>query len=108
MLINTQSIDEILEETGLVVKAKDLPAAMEKNNLSPDDLLSALSGIVHGGQSDATKHAAIQTGLKLNRMLADENTKVTPVFNIIINDSKAVAVNPILLPRELIPIEANT
>lgn len=103
---NVQAIDEILEVSG-VKQAKEttLNAKLKANRLDVDSILSVLGDITHNTESDITRLQAVTKAMQLNsetrEAMNDERTKQVPTVNIIINDSRAVNLNPILLPREI-------
>lgn len=99
-----------LESIGLVPSKtqkkstdSDLKAKLEDNNLGVDDLLSSLSNLAHGADSDSIRIRAIEDAMKLHpdTRIMDSNKPTAPVVNIIINDGQnSVSLNPILFPRE--------
>ncbi len=109
-LIDTTSERELelarglLEENSIIKSDKPLPELLKKNRLDTNTLLGKLSDMTEQGENLNLQMRAIETGLKLNKVLDNgikENGNVTFVINI--NDPKGsdFKINPILLPREL-------
>lgn len=106
-LIDTSSpIDNLLEIAG--VKQKKDSALTDKlrtNRLETDNILEGLSDIAHNDQNSGFRLQALKMAAQINPetrlAMNDESAKMIPTINIIINDSKAVAINPILIPREI-------
>jgi len=73
--------------------------------LSLEETLSQLSDIAHAGGNETTRLRALETSLKLSKVLNDQPTTI-PNITIVINDpGRAAGVNPILIPREVKSIE---
>ena len=103
-LLSPSQIHKVLREEGLAGATKaavgSLQDLLEKNSLTPDEVLENLSSQMRSAENPATRLRAAEIALKLNGLLnSDENR---PDFHITINiiDSDFSGVNPILLPRQ--------
>lgn len=94
------AVSDLLKSAG-INPAADLATKLAENNLSTEDCIAQLSDIVRNGENrDGVRLRAVETGLKLNRVLDNEKTGPTTNFTIVINDPRgAVGINPILIPR---------
>lgn len=104
MPIISPNIQAALRKAGIAKESSDipLPERLDANNLSIDELLCELSNIVQGGDTPQ-KLRAIDTGLKLHKVLNDQPASI-PQISIVIQDKFSVAgaicdINPILIPR---------
>lgn len=102
-LLSPSQIHKVLKECSTAAASKaavgSLQDLLEKNSLTPDEVLENLSSQMRSAGNDATRLRAAEIALKLNGLLnSDENR---PDFHITINiiDSDFSGVNPILLPR---------
>src|SRR5690349_5241070 len=107
-LLNPSQIHKVLSNSGVSpsprvprdpgeeVALKDL---LESHDLSPSNLLEQLRSLTMMADSDSTRLKAVDTGLKLNGLLAKDEMSMVPVVNIIIKDSEFASINPILIPR---------
>lgn len=107
-LLNPSQIHKVLSNSGVSPSprrepvegsASNLREMLEDNGLGPEKLLEQLREITMVADSDGTRLRAIDTGLKLNGLLAKDEMNYAPVVNIIIKDSEFASVNPILIPR---------
>ena len=76
-----------------------IESLLKKNFLAPEDVLVEVSHLMRNGDSDSIRLRAAEMGAKLNGLLSENQIKQVPIFNIIINDSQALSINPILIPR---------
>jgi len=98
-LLNPNQIKNVLAEAG--IKKNDIKALLEANSLGPDELISELGSAIRTADNSATRLRGIETGLKLNGLLRNDDSGVSaPIVNIIINDAQFGEVNPILVPRQ--------
>jgi hypothetical protein len=100
-ILNPSQIHEVLRTSGIMPEKSDkmdLKNLLEKNNLSPADLLDHLSSIARCGETEASRLKAVEMGLKLNGML-QANEAMPPNVTIVINDPEYCLTNPILIPR---------
>jgi len=83
-----------------VPNAKGLRTLLEKHNLTADDALESLGDVMRSGGSDAIRHRATETALKLNGLLDKDSNKQDfhVTINILDGDYNS-GLNPILLPR---------
>jgi len=107
-LLNPSQIHKVLSNSGVSpsprviappgeeVALRDL---LESHDLSPSNLLEQLRSLTMTADSDSTRLKAVDTGLKLNGLLAKDDQVNIPVVNIIIKDSEFASINPILIPR---------
>ena len=104
-ILNPMAIDSVLKESGLKKVAKtskeELSNLLEDFNLTPKDVLENLSDVMRGADSSSVRLGAIKVAAELNDMLVNGDNRMSPVVNIIINDSEHSSVNPILVPREI-------
>jgi hypothetical protein len=100
-LLSPHQINKVLSEAGVAPKASsDLEVLLQRNGLTPDDVLSEIGNIMRGAEHPSSKLKAAEIGAKLNGLLKGDEIANVPVVNIIINDSEFI-MNPILVPREL-------
>lgn len=109
MILNPSQIHKVLSNSGVSPSRAeratnpeavgDLRTLLAENDLSPTQLLEQLRGLTVIADSDGTRLRAIDTGLKLNGLLAKDDVVNIPVVNIIIKDSEFASINPILIPR---------
>jgi len=108
MLIKTQtqrndSIAEVLRESGIKPPGNNLREILDSQFLSLDDAIRQLSSIVHDSSDNSTKLRAIDTTLKLHKVL-EEDKKEVPSITIVIQPPSGghlEAIPSILIPREL-------
>lgn len=105
-LLNPKQLQEALGPTAVPfqgMKQKDLKGELgqllEKNNLSPDEILENLSSLMRSADAASTRLRAAETGLKLHGLLDSDGPKND--FNVVINiiDNEFSSTNPILIPR---------
>lgn len=97
-LLNPNQIKSVLAEVG--VKKDDIKGLLDANGLGPAELIEELGSAIRSADSSAMRLKGIETGLKLNGLLRNDDSGVqAPVVNIIINDAQFGEVNPILVPR---------
>lgn len=77
---------------------QSLQDLLEKNNLSPDEVLDNLSAMLRAGDNDSTRLNAAKIALQLNGLLDKNETANIPSVTINIIDSN-FSLNPILVPR---------
>jgi hypothetical protein len=103
MPIIRPEIQKALRAAGLADKegSSTLTQRLDSNNLSIDTLLEQLSDIVQGGET-SLRLRAIDTGLKLHKVLNDKPDQM-PQISIVIHDKFATEsspeINPIFIPR---------
>lgn len=97
-LLSPTAIKNVLKESG-IKKDLELKDLLGANSLGPEELIEELGHVVRGADSSAIKLRGIETGLKLNGLLTNNDAPQMPTVNIIINDPQYTDVNPILLPR---------
>ena len=102
---NVQAIDEILEVSGVKnSKTASLEAKLKTNRLDTDSILSGIGDIASNSESDIVRLRALEMASRINPetriAMNDDKTRQIPIVNIIINDSAAISINPILIPRE--------
>lgn len=98
-LLSPKQIHGVFEEVGLAPRPSDLESILKRNNLAPQDVIEALSDIVHGGETSQVKLKGAEIALKLNGMLNNNEGVAIPIVNIIIHGS-VNEINPICIPRE--------
>lgn len=104
-LLQPHQIHEVLKATRSLESSpsgdmkEGMRELLEKNNLSPDEILDNLSGIMRSGESDSVRLQAAKLGAQLNGMLMNNEGVVVPSVTIIINNGDNMDVNPILIPR---------
>lgn len=107
-LLNPSQIHKVLSNSGVSPslreprkegESSDLRKMLDDANLGPENLLEQLRSLTMMADSDSTRLKAVDTGLKLNGLLAKDELSTVPVVNIIIKDSAYVDINPILIPR---------
>lgn len=96
MNVGTKSL---MEASGLTKRS--LKELLRDNQIDTDEALGIVSAIAHCGDSDAIKLRAAEMALRMSGDLEAEVAKPVPVVNIIINDTRSVDVNPILIPRNV-------
>jgi hypothetical protein len=93
-------VKDLLRESN-ILDTKSLDQLLKDNNLDIDNLLSELRMILDSEESSTIKLRAIETGLRLNKVLDNKDQGSTmPTFVINIQDN-ITSVNPILIPRDL-------
>jgi hypothetical protein len=98
-LLSPTQVKNVLRESGIESQS-DIQKLLEVNSLGPQDLIEELGSTIRASGSDAMKYRGIELGLKLNKLLGNnEEGPAAPVVNIIINDSQ-FELNPILIPRQ--------
>lgn len=75
-----------------------LPKLLAAANLTPEEILENLSGLMRGAEADSTRLRAAETALRLNGLLDKEQNGNNFSVTINILDSE-FEVNPILIPR---------
>ncbi len=103
-LLSVSQIHKVLAEEPSAKAAKasgkgELPALLEKHGLTTDDVLDNLRSNMVAGETGAVRQKAIDTALRLNGLLSNDN--VQGDFKVVINiiDPQYSEVNPILIPR---------
>lgn len=96
-LLSPTQIKSVLKETKS--REGDLQELLNENSLGPEDLITELGSTIRAADSTAMKLKGLEIGLKLNKLLGNnDDGPLAPIVNIIINDSQ-FEVNPILIPR---------
>lgn len=107
-LLNPSQIHKVLSNSGVSPPPRAIASPGEESSLKqllidhelgPENLLEQLRALTMMADSDSTRLKAVDTGLKLNGLLAKDEMNYAPVVNIIIKDSEFASVNPILIPR---------
>src|ERR1035438_6063208 len=102
-LLSPSQIHAALRPAQNLVKATskrtELSELLADNNLSPEEILMNLSGLLRSGENDGVRLRAAEMGLKLNKLLGDDSQR--PDFSVTINivDGEFTSLNPILIPR---------
>jgi hypothetical protein len=91
--------EELPKPTRSADGVASLSALLQKNNLTPDEVLEQLSHQLMTAETPATRLRAAEIALKLNGLLDSDNTKPDFIVNITIMDSEFSQINPILIPR---------
>lgn len=99
MPILKPEIQKVLNSVGLSSKnPSDLTEQLDGAGLSLESTLSTVSHIMDHGDSDTIRLNAANTALKLHGLMRDQPAQA-PSVTIVIRDTDAPAVNPILVPR---------
>lgn len=99
--ISDSAVEKLLKNNGVIKSSaadKGLPSILEDHGLGPEDLVKELKYLLDSDESAHVKLRVIETGLKLNKALGEDEQKFSPI-NIIIKDGESVSINPILIPR---------
>lgn len=102
MPILKPEIAKALRAAGLSKDQQDssLDDKLNACGLSLEETLSQLSDIAHAGGNETVRLRALETSLKLSKVLNDQPSAI-PNITIVINDpNRPPGVNPILIPRE--------
>lgn len=74
---------------------------LESCGLGPVELFDTVSDVMRNSESNRDRLKAAEVGLRLNGLLAKDDSGITaPSVTIIIKDSQYTEVNPILIPRK--------
>lgn len=99
-LLSPTQIKSVLKESGVRTK-KELQEILDSNGLGPDQVIEELGSAIRGADNSATRLRGLETALKLNGLLRNDQESIVPQVTIVIRDSQ-YEVNPILIPRETI------
>lgn len=99
-LLSPTQIKSVLKESGVRTK-KELQEILDSNGLGPDQVIEELGSTIRGADNSATRLRGLETALKLNGLLRNDQESIIPNVTILIRDSQ-YEVNPILIPRETI------
>jgi hypothetical protein len=101
--LSGRQIAEVLKEASPVNEKPDLETLLRNNNLTADEVLDNLAGLMRGAENEATRLRACEMGVKLNGLITGDEGNKIPSITIIIKDPAAaeISVNPILIPREM-------
>lgn len=96
-----KGIQEVLNQTRLAPRKdqSEIADLLDRAGLGPIEVLEEVGEILRNGDNENSRLRAAEIGLKLNRLLVDNEGVNAPVVNIIINDSEYSQINPILIPR---------
>jgi hypothetical protein len=97
-LLQVQQVKRALRESGISDK-NEIQKLLELEGLGPGEVISELASVMRGADNSATKMRALDTALKLNGLLKNDEGVLAPTVNIIIHDSEFSGANPILIPR---------
>lgn len=99
LLSPQQILRELRPEPIRKEATESLASLLEKNNLTPDEILDQLSSQMRSSDQASVRLQAAKIGLQLNGLLDSEERKQDFNVTIIINDSEFGSLNPILIPR---------
>ena len=102
--LDPEQINSVLKESGLTspVQQKgrtEIQEILNSQELGLSDLVSELSYLAKNGGSEAIRLKAAELALKLHGALVPDQQTQVPSFQIIIQDSESIEINPILIPR---------
>lgn len=110
MPILTPEIKKVLKSVGLnqdKPEGSSLEDSLDSAGLSLESTLNTVSHIMDHGDTDTIRLNAANTALKLRGLMKDAGATV-PSVTIVIRDSGAPLVNPILIPRAAATAEQET
>lgn len=97
-LLQVQQVKKALAESG-VRGSEDVKKLLEIEGLGPSEVIAELGSAMRSAENSHIKLKAIDTALKLNGLMHNNDGVSIPVVNIVINDSEFSGQNPILIPR---------
>jgi hypothetical protein len=105
--ILTPEIKKVLKSVGLNQDKPEGSSLEDSAGLSLESTLNTVSHIMDHGDTDTIRLNAANTALKLRGLMKDAGATV-PSVTIVIRDSGAPLVNPILIPRAAATAEQET
>jgi len=101
---NPEAIDEILKETGIKKEGNSLKDILSNSGMGLENVIQNLANLAFNAGDDAVRLRAIDTGLKLHKVMDDEKA-AAPVINITIqsvNGNREMhGIASILVPRTI-------
>lgn len=95
-------VQEILRQAGILrskAEDEDIDSIFDDAGLSKVNIVKNLAEIAFNGESDAIKLQATKASMEARKMLKPEGLSNQTSFTVVIKDSQAVEINPILIPR---------
>lgn len=103
--LEQSQIHEVLKEVGLKKSSsqskddkKTIREILADAGLSQEDIAQELGTLVRMAENETTRMRALETAAKMSGMMQEESRPMVPI-SIIIQDPRAVEINPILIPR---------